>query len=64
MDLPGVANSGVTRRLSDLIITDMDGFVTAIRAWLYLRFTLSFRDVEDLVAEYGITVSYETATAI
>jgi hypothetical protein len=28
--------------------------------WLYLRFTLSFRDVEDLLAERGITVSYET----
>src|SRR5208283_4059242 len=28
--------------------------------WLYLRFTLSFRDVEDLLAERGIVVSYET----
>jgi transposase-like protein len=28
--------------------------------WLYLRFTLRFRDVEDLLAERGITVSYET----
>ncbi len=28
--------------------------------WLYLRFTLSFRDVEDLLAERGIEVSYET----
>ena len=28
--------------------------------WLYLRFTLSFRDVEDLLSERGITVSYET----
>ena len=28
--------------------------------WLYLRFTLSFRDVEDLLAEREITVSYET----
>jgi hypothetical protein len=26
--------------------------------WLYLRFTLSFRDVEDLLAERGIVVSY------
>jgi hypothetical protein len=25
--------------------------------WLYLRFTLSFRDVEDLLAERGIAVS-------
>src|SRR5277367_1382187 len=28
--------------------------------WLYLRFTLSFRDVEDLLAERGIVVSYES----
>ena len=28
--------------------------------WLYLRFSLSLRDVEDLLAERGITVSYET----
>jgi putative transposase len=28
--------------------------------WLYIRFTLSFGDVEDLLAERGIMVSYET----
>jgi len=28
--------------------------------WLYLRFTLSFRDVEELLAERGIEVSYES----
>src|ERR1035438_1633882 len=28
--------------------------------WLYVRFTLSFRDVEDLLAKRGIVVSYET----
>jgi transposase-like protein len=28
--------------------------------WLYLRFTLSFRDVEDLLAERGVMVSYES----
>src|ERR1700728_687119 len=28
--------------------------------WLYLRFTLTLRDVEDLLAERGIMVSYET----
>jgi putative transposase len=27
--------------------------------WLYHRFTLSFRDVEDLLAERGVIVSYE-----
>jgi len=25
--------------------------------WLYLRFTLSYRDAEDLLAERGLTVS-------
>ena len=28
--------------------------------WLYLRFTLSYRDVEELLAERGIETSYET----
>jgi putative transposase len=28
--------------------------------WLYIRFTLSYRDVEDLLAERGLDVSYET----
>jgi putative transposase len=28
--------------------------------WLYLRFTLSYRDVEDLLVERGLDVSYET----
>jgi len=28
--------------------------------WLYLRFTLSYRDVEDLLAARGLGVSYET----
>ena len=28
--------------------------------WLYLRFTLSLRDVEDLLAERGVALSYET----
>src|SRR5256885_5873647 len=27
--------------------------------WLYLRFTLSYRDVEELLAERGLEVSYE-----
>ncbi len=29
--------------------------------WLYARFTLSYRDVEDLLAERGMDISYETA---
>jgi putative transposase len=28
--------------------------------WLYLRFTLSYRDIEDLLAERGLYISYET----
>jgi putative transposase len=28
--------------------------------WLYLRFTLSYRDVEDLLAERGLDIFYET----
>jgi transposase-like protein len=28
--------------------------------WLYLRFSLTLRDVEDLLAERGLAVSYET----
>src|SRR3954471_22027175 len=28
--------------------------------WLYLRFTLSYRDAEELLAERGLDVSYET----
>ena len=28
--------------------------------WLYHRFTLSFRDIEDLLAERGVVVSYES----
>ena len=36
------------------------GAVIAHAVWLYLRFPLSFRDVEELLAERGIRVSYET----
>ena len=28
--------------------------------WLYFRFNLSFRDIEALMAERGVDVSYET----
>ena len=34
--------------------------VIAQAVWLYDRFTLSLRDVEDLLAKRGVTVSYET----
>ena len=28
--------------------------------WLYLRFTLSYRDVEELLPERDLDISYET----
>lgn len=28
--------------------------------WLYARFTLSFRDVEEMLAERGLDISYES----
>jgi len=28
--------------------------------WMYFKFNLSFRDIEDLMAERGVDVSYET----
>jgi putative transposase len=31
--------------------------------WLCLCFTLSYRDVEELLAEHGLDVSYEMADA-
>ncbi|MDE0830825.1 MAG: IS6 family transposase, partial [Vicinamibacterales bacterium] len=34
--------------------------VIAHAVWCYHRFGLSFRDVEDLLAERGLTVTYET----
>ncbi len=34
--------------------------IIAYAVWLYFRFNLSFRDVEDLLAQRGITVTYET----
>ena len=34
--------------------------IIAHAVWLYHRFGLSLRDVEDLLAERGITVAYET----
>ena len=34
--------------------------IIAHAVWLYFRFSLSFRDVEDLLAQRGVTVTYET----
>ena len=30
--------------------------------WLYLRFTLSYRDVEEVLAERGLDISYESTS--
>ena len=40
--------------------TDFIRTIISHAVWLYHRFCLSFRDVEDLLAERGITVSYES----
>jgi putative transposase len=34
--------------------------IISYAVWLYHRFNLSYRDIEDLLAERGITVSYES----
>ncbi|NSZ66176.1 IS6 family transposase (plasmid) [Agrobacterium tumefaciens] len=36
--------------------------IIAHSVWLYYRFPLSFRDVEDLLAERGIDVSFQTVS--
>jgi len=39
---------------------DRRALVAPYRLWLYLWFTLSYQDVEDLLAERGLTVSNES----
>ena len=34
--------------------------IISYAVWLYYRFNLSHRDIEDLLAQRGVTVSYET----
>ena len=34
--------------------------IISYAVWLYHRFSLSFRDAEDLLAQRGVTVTYET----
>jgi len=34
--------------------------IIAHAVWLYCRFALSYRDVEELLAERGVIVTYET----
>ena len=37
-----------------------DGSIIHHAIWVYLRVTLSYRDVEELLAERGLDISYET----
>jgi putative transposase len=34
--------------------------IISYAVWIYYRFNMSFRDIEDLLAEKGISVSYES----
>ena len=34
--------------------------IISYAVWLYLRFSLSLQDVEELLADRGVAVSYET----
>jgi putative transposase len=43
-----------------MLATDFPPDVIRHGVWLYLRFTLSYRDVEDLLAERGLMVSNES----
>ncbi len=36
--------------------------IIAHAVWLYFRFPLSLRDIEDLLAERGIAVSFQTVS--
>jgi putative transposase len=36
------------------------GIVISHCVWLYFRFSLSFRDVEEMLAMRGVSLSYET----
>jgi transposase-like protein len=41
-------------------VTDFRRLSSSMPSQLYLRFTLSYRDIEDLLAERGLDISYET----
>jgi putative transposase len=40
------------------------GSIIQHAVWLYFRFPLSFRDVEDMLTERGIDVSYESVLPV
>src|SRR5258707_10677990 len=50
---------------TNIIAPDYKGFrfpleIISYAVWLYFRFSLSFRNVEELLAQRGIIVTYET----
>ena len=51
MNLPPVINSYKRYRFPVEIISHC--------VWLYFRFCFSYRDVEELMAERGVTLTYE-----
>ena len=42
---------------------DIQSEIISYAVWLYYRFSLSLRDVEEPLAERGVTVTYETIRA-
>ncbi len=53
---------------TDTVAPSYKGFrfpeeIIAHAVWLYYRFTLSYRDVQELLFERGIDVTYEACTA-
>jgi hypothetical protein len=60
---PAIADVSFVGKMADEDIVRSPPLPTShcpARAVVYLRFALSFRDVEDLLAERGLDVSYET----
>ena len=61
----GSGASGVSDRMTALprsatAAIASRGEIIQYAIWLYLRFTLSYRDVEELLAERGLDISYKT----
>jgi putative transposase len=55
-----VLGLGLTHHLSDIGENRFPPEIIGHGVWLYHRFSLSFRDVEELLAKRGIIVTYET----
>ena len=56
---PGCAVT-LRRRLRPAGLSQFPPVVIQPAIWLYVRFTLSYRDAEELLAERGLDVSSET----